>query len=127
MVRPRWLVGYSDVTALHQAFASHPASRRSTVGRGVAPRHTGHVASVRALLLDGETAPAGHARRRWLSAGALIGGNVAMSPDAGTPGSRPAASGIDPRGHRRAPYRLDRLLTQLVRAGWFDDARASPG
>lgn len=132
MVRPRWLVGYSDVTALHQAFASH-LGVATVHGPGVAslPAATpGTVASVRALLLDGETAPVqGTPVVGGSAQGALIGGNVAMLTSMlGTPGSRPAAGGIAVlEDIGEAPYRLDRLLTQLVRAGWFDDVQGIAG
>ena len=57
--------------------------------------------------------------------GVLIGGNVALlAAQVGTPDSRR-------RGRRIAvleeigeePYRLDRMLTQLLRSGWFDGVR----
>jgi muramoyltetrapeptide carboxypeptidase len=54
--------------------------------------------------------------------GVLIGGNVALlAAELGTAFSRPARRGIaflEEVGED--PYRLDRLLTQLIRAGWFD-------
>ena len=54
--------------------------------------------------------------------GVLVGGNLAMlAAEVGTAFSRPAAGGIvvlEEVGEE--PYRIDRLLTQLVRTGWFD-------
>jgi muramoyltetrapeptide carboxypeptidase len=54
--------------------------------------------------------------------GVLLGGNLAMlTAEVGTSFSRPAAGGIvviEDVGEE--PYRIDRMLTQLVRSGWFD-------
>lgn len=131
-VRPRWLVGYSDVTALHQAFATH-LGVATVHGPGVAslPDATPEtVASVRALLLDGEAAAvSGTPVVGGAAQGSLVGGNVAMLASMlATPGSRPAAGGIAVlEDVGEAPYRLDRLLTQLVRAGWFDDVQGIAG
>ena len=130
---PSVLVGFSDVTALHQAFASV---------LGVVTVH-GPVAT---SLGAGDEASRDHLRRtlfdprsaldllegapvRTVVAGAasgvLVGGNLTvLAADAGTSTSRPAARGIVVlEDASEAPYRVDRLLTQLLRAGWFDGVR----
>jgi muramoyltetrapeptide carboxypeptidase len=55
----------------------------------------------------------------------LVGGNLSvLSSDAGTSTSRPAAGGIAViEDQCEAPYRIDRMLTQLLRSGWFDGVR----
>jgi muramoyltetrapeptide carboxypeptidase len=127
---PKVLVGFSDVTALHQACATR---------LGLTTVH-GHVATslggsdsesaerLRALLLepdsvtdlldgqDVKTVVGGAAE------GVLVGGNLALlAAEVGGPSSRPGRGGIvllEEIGEE--PYRIDRLLTQLLRSGWFD-------
>ena len=127
---PKVLVGFSDVTALHQACATR---------LGLATVH-GHVVTslgasdarsrerLRALLfepesvtdlLDGQdvTTVVG-----GVAEGVLVGGNLALlAAELGGPSSRPARGGIvllEEIGEE--PYRIDRMLTQLLRGGWFD-------
>jgi muramoyltetrapeptide carboxypeptidase len=130
--RPKVLVGFSDVTALHQAFAARLGL--STI----------HGPSVTSLATDDE-ATAAHLRSmlfepvpgttltpvpaRTLVAGraqgVLVGGNLALlAAGIGTGSTRASAESIvvlEDVGE--APYRVDRLLTQLLRSGWFDRAR----
>ncbi len=122
---PRLLVGFSDITALHQAVAAR---------LGAVSVHAAGVAG----LGDGDTAT-NEATRRLVSEGApielvgmpgqgpavegvLVGGNLTMlASSAGSGAVHPAAGGIallEDVGE--APYRLDRALTQLLRSGWFD-------
>jgi muramoyltetrapeptide carboxypeptidase len=129
---PKVLVGFSDVTALHQAFAAR---------LGLSTIHGPVVAS----LGDGD-----EESRAWLRSmlfepvagtsltpspalplvpgraeGVLVGGNVALlAAEVGTRNSVAAAESIvvlEEIGEE--VYRLDRLLTQLLRTGWFDRAR----
>lgn len=57
--------------------------------------------------------------------GVLVGGNLALlAAEVGTWSSRPAYGGIvllEDVGEE--PYRLDRMLTQLLRSGWFEGVR----
>jgi muramoyltetrapeptide carboxypeptidase len=129
---PKVLVGFSDITALHQAFAARLGL--STIhGPVVASLGDGDEESrshLRAMLFEPEPgtsltpAPAlplvpGHAE------GVLIGGNVALlAAEVGSAASVPAAESIavlEEVGEE--VYRLDRLLTQLLRTGWFDRVR----
>ncbi|MEV0779992.1 LD-carboxypeptidase [Streptomyces sp. NPDC050433] len=128
---PKAFVGYSDITALHEAFA---------VRAGVATLHGPMVAaltflkdpatqeSLRATLLEPETVQAiGLDTARTLvpgrAHGITLGGCVSLlAADLATPHTRPSAAGgllliedID-----EEPYRLDRILTQLLRSGWLD-------
>ncbi|MFJ7961209.1 LD-carboxypeptidase [Streptomyces sp. NPDC096319] len=128
---PKAFVGYSDVTALHEAFA---------VRAGFATLHGPMVAagtflsdpatqeSLRATLFEPETvrvlAP-GTARALvpGRARGVTLGGCVSLlAADLGTPHARASARGglllLEDVGEE--PYRLDRILTQLLRSGWLD-------
>lgn len=138
---PKLLVGFSDVTALHQAVATR-WGLATVHGPGVAGLGDGTpeaVAQVRALVMDGGpltlagTPVPGPATTAMTAApaatsaeGTVTGGNLTvLASSAGTPHVRPAAHGIallEDVGE--APYRLDRHVTQLLRSGWFDDVRA---
>ena len=142
---PKLLVGFSDVTALHQAVATR-WGLATVHGPGVAALADGApeaVEQARALVMDGgpltlhgtpahshpaTTAPTTSAPDTNAPAtaeGTVTGGNLAvLASCVGTPLVRPAAHGIallEDVGE--APYRLDRLITQLLRSGWFDDVR----
>jgi muramoyltetrapeptide carboxypeptidase len=129
---PKVLVGFSDVTALHQTFGARLGL--STIhGPVVAQLGGGDEAMrshLRTMLFEPDKALAltpdpcavlveGRAD------GVLTGGNVALlAAQVGTPGSRGADGCIavlEEIGEE--PYRLDRLLTQLLRSGWFDGVR----
>jgi muramoyltetrapeptide carboxypeptidase len=129
MAGPKVLVGFSDVTALHQAFAAHLGL--STVhGPVVTSLGAGDDESrdrLRSLLLDptpGLSITPTRARTvvGGQADGVLVGGNLALvAAEAGTPNRMPAAGSIAVLEDVREPaYRLDRLLTQLLRSGWFD-------
>jgi muramoyltetrapeptide carboxypeptidase len=123
---PKWLVGFSDVTALHLAIAA----------RGVASMH----GSMLAALGDADD----EARRRWLAAlrgepradwtslaplaphddlgplvGPIFGGNLAMLYDAAARGALTVPDGalLLLEDCTERPYRLDRMLTALIEGG----------
>jgi muramoyltetrapeptide carboxypeptidase len=129
---PKVLVGYSDVTALHQAFAGRLglSSVHGPVVAGLAERDDTSREHLRRMLFEPERALAltpepcevlvpGDAE------GILVGGNLSML--ASGVGTRDAGSAsgaivvLEDVGEEA--YRLDRLLTQLRRAGWFDGVR----
>ncbi|MEE4542745.1 LD-carboxypeptidase [Streptomyces sp. V4-01] len=128
---PKPLIGYSDITALHEAFATR---------LGVATLH-GPMAAAPTFLEDPATQE--HLRRTLFAPedvrvlapptartlvggraeGVTLGGCVSLlASDLGTPWARPSAAGgllaLEDVGEE--PYRLDRILTQLLRSGWFD-------
>ncbi len=125
---PAWLVGYSDVTALHQAFASR-LGVATVHGPGVAslPRLSASALdALRALLFEARVDPlSGVPVVAGLAAGPLVGGNLAvLAASAGTGGIHAARDSIALlEDVNEQPYRLDRLLTQLVRSGWLDGVR----
>lgn len=127
---PKVLVGFSDVTALHQAFAARlglstihgPVVTSLGAGDDESREH------LRSLLFDPEpgvaltpspveTLVGGRAE------GVLVGGNIAMlASEVGSRNSLRAAASIavlEEIGEEA--YRLDRLFTQLLRTGWFDE------
>ena len=129
---PKVLVGFSDVTALHQAFGSRLGL--STVhGPVVSSLGAGDEESrahLRRLLFDPEPGlPLAPQPLRGLvpgqAEGVLVGGNLALlAADVGTSGSLRAAGSIAVlEDVSEDLYRLDRLLTQLLRSGWFHDVR----
>jgi muramoyltetrapeptide carboxypeptidase len=128
---PKVFVGYSDITVLHEAFALRagfatlhgPMVATDTFLKDAATRE-----HLRATLLEPETV-----RTLGLeSAGALVpgrargvlyGGCVSLlAADAGTQGARTHSRGgllvIEDTGEE--PYRLDGILTRLLRSGALD-------
>jgi muramoyltetrapeptide carboxypeptidase len=130
---PKVVIGFSDVTALHQAIASR-LGLVSVHGHVVDSLGTAAEPSAEQLrrlllepaagidLLSGQSAEPLVSGR---SAGPLVGGNLmVLAADVGTPSSRPARGGIAVLEElNEQPYRIDRQLTQLVRSGWLDGVR----
>jgi muramoyltetrapeptide carboxypeptidase len=125
---PKWLQGSSDITALHVAFG-----RRLSVPTLFGPMTASLVADADPEALDhlreglfGPGAPVHgtHAPVGGRAEGVLTGGNLTLLTSLlGTPyAPEPAAGAIaflEDVGE--APYRVDRMLTQLLQAGWFDE------
>lgn len=129
-VRPKVLAGFSDITALHEAFA---------VRLGVATLHAPTVAGrqledetsarcLRQTLFDPEasrvlTSPSASMLVPGVASGVTVGGCLALLADnLGTPTARLGVNGgiLILEDTREDRYRLDRMLTQLSRAGWLD-------
>ena len=129
---PKVLVGFSDITALHQAFAArlgistvHGPVLTSLGGGDDESR--GHL---RTLLFEPEdglllTPTPVTSLVGGRAEGVLVGGNLALlGTGIGTADSQPAADSIAVlEDVREEIYKLDRLLTHLLRAGWFDQVR----
>ena len=129
--RPRALVGYSDVTALHLGIAARvpglvsyhgPTARAalSAFSRG---------SLVRAVIGGGDpcgAAPQARVLRAGTAAGRLAGGNLALlAALAGTPYAPRFDGGLVVlEDVNEATYRIDRMLRQLLLAGAFAGARA---
>lgn len=128
--RPRPLLGYSDVTALHTAVA-----RRCGLVTYHAPTARTELtpfsrASLERAVVRGDD-PCGHAPqarvlRPGRADGLLAGGNLALlAALAGTPYAPSFAGAVvvlEEIGE--AVYRVDRMLRQLLLAGLFDGCRA---
>lgn len=121
--RPKAILGYSDITALHCALRA-----RTGVVSFHAPTARTELTALsrrsleRAVCGDGEPcgdAPAARILRRGVARGPLVGGNLALITSLlGTPYS------LDARGAilvledvKENVYRIDRMLTQLRLAG----------
>ncbi|MFD2415811.1 S66 peptidase family protein [Amycolatopsis pigmentata] len=122
---PKIFAGSSDLTALHQAIEAHlglptlfspmPAA---TFWDEEAKRHLHRAlwAPGEEIVFSGlETVVPGTAR------GVLTGGTLSvLAAGAGAPEYRPPEGAIAVfEDIAEAPYRIDRLLTQLSRSGWF--------
>ncbi|MFD7401769.1 LD-carboxypeptidase [Streptomyces sp. NPDC059866] len=130
---PKLLVGFSDITALHEAFA---------VRLGLVTLHGPMAAGVdfiknaraqehlKATLFAPETvrtiASGGTALVPGRARGVVLGGCLCLlAAELGTSHARRSARGgllcLEDVGEET--YRLDRYLTQLLRAGWLDGVR----
>ena len=132
LATPKLLVGYSDITALHQAFGARlgVATVLGPVLTGIAEVDAATQSATRALLFEGRTTDlVGSAAVTGRAEGVLVGGNLTvLATSAGTPLTHTAADSIAVlEDVREEPYRLDRSLTQLLRAGWFDGVRGVVG
>ena len=131
---PKVLVGFSDVTALHQAFATRLglSTIHGPVVSSLGPAATRSRAThLRSLLFEpsgGDVAHpvgcpatgAGHRRgcaRRWQPGAARRRGRHRLR----VAGRRSRIAVLEDTGEPL--YRIDRLLTQLLRSGWFDGVR----
>jgi len=131
---PRWLVGFSDVTALHAVMnraglVTVHGPLVTTLGTAT-PEAKEHL---RALLFGGAGGSAGPVAvegtgtiRAGTATGPLVGGSLAILAHlAGTPWQLRATGGvlfIEDVGEK--PYRLDRYWTQLRLAGALDGVAA---
>jgi muramoyltetrapeptide carboxypeptidase len=130
---PKVFAGFSDITVLHQAFATRLglATLYGPAAAGVdflknarAQEH------LRATLFEPESVrtvtavpPGGAALVPGRARGVTLGGCLSLlASDLGTPHALAGARGglllIEDVGE--SPYRIDRYLTQLIRTGWLD-------
>ena len=125
---PRLLVGFSDLTALHDALAQRlgvatlhgPVVTQLGDGDAVAAEAT------RAAVLDGAGAVLrGEPVVAGVAEGHLVGGNLTvLAAGVGTLWSRPANRAVALlEDVDEQPFRVDRVVTQLLRSGWFDGVR----
>ncbi|OPG08266.1 LD-carboxypeptidase [Streptomyces sp. GKU 895] len=130
---PKVFVGFSDITALHEAFANRlglvtlhgpMAAGIDFIKNARAQEHLKATLfapeTVRTIASGGTALVPGRAR------GVTLGGCLCLlAADLGTPHARPSARGgllcLEDVGEET--YRLDRYLTQLLRAGWLDGVR----
>ncbi|WP_107120111.1 S66 peptidase family protein [Streptomyces regalis] len=130
---PKVFVGFSDITVLHEAFATRLglATLYGPMAAGIdfikntrAQEHLKATLfapeSVRTLTSTGSALVPGRAR------GVTLGGCLCLlAAEAGTPQARTSARGgllcLEDVGEET--YRLDRYVTQLLRAGLFEGVR----
>jgi muramoyltetrapeptide carboxypeptidase len=126
---PKLLIGFSDITALHEIFnATGLVTIHGPMAGAVEQLRTATSSDrLRQLLFEPETienllAPGRPAVLTGGRAeGVLRGGNVALlATGLGTPTSHRGAGIVVLEDVGEDAYRLDRLLTQLLRSGWFD-------
>jgi len=125
-------VGYSDITALHEAFATQlgVVTLHGPL-LGFASFSDGGVGAgrLRSLFFEPETqltltSPTAETLVPGTASGVTMGGCLSiLAADVGTPTARPGAAGgiVVLEDLDENNYRLDRMLTQLLRAGWFDE------
>jgi muramoyltetrapeptide carboxypeptidase len=130
---PKVFVGFSDITALHEAFATRLGlvTLHGPMAAGIDfVKNTRAQEHLRATLFTPETvrtiASGGRALVPGRARGVTLGGCLSLlAAECGTPHARPCADGglvcLEDVGEET--YRLDRYLTQLLRAGWFDGVR----
>lgn len=130
-VEPKALIGFSDITALHEAFAVElgvatvhgpVVGTRYFVGDATAQKelYTTLFHPQRRVLL---TSPGAHALVPGQAEGVTFGGNLSLLNDGlATPHSRLSASGgiLLLEDVNEDVARLDRMLTHLLRTGWMD-------
>ncbi|MFF8860463.1 LD-carboxypeptidase [Streptomyces sp. NPDC015139] len=130
---PKVFVGFSDITVLHEAFATRLglATLHGPMAAGVDfVKNTRAQEHLRATLFAPETvrtiASGGTALVPGRARGVTLGGCLCLlAAELGTPHARASAAGgllcLEDVGEET--YRLDRYLTQLLRAGWLDGVR----
>ncbi|WP_245667907.1 S66 peptidase family protein [Actinomadura macra] len=135
---PKILHGSSDITALHVAFGTRLGVTTSfgpmTAGRiaDLGPAATGADDvltrdGLRAALFgtDQDVLTGTHALAPGRAEGPLTGGTLTLlTALLGTPYAPPLAEGriVFLEDVSEAPYRIDRMLVQLLQARWFDGA-----
>ncbi|MBX7554042.1 LD-carboxypeptidase [Streptomyces sp. NPDC048665] len=130
---PKVFLGFSDITSLHEAFATRLglATLYGPMAAGIDfIKNTRAQEHLKATLFAPETvrtiASGGTALVPGRARGITLGGCPALlATDLGTPHARPSAAGgllcLEDVGEEA--YRLDRYLTQLLRAGWLEGVR----
>jgi muramoyltetrapeptide carboxypeptidase len=127
--RSKPMAGLSDVTVLHQAFASRlgvatlwSPMAATTVLCGPGEDVTSRERMVTALTLGAGVDLPGRRLVGGVVEAPLVGGTLSLlSAMAGTPECVPAGGAVavlEDLGE--APYRVERMLTHLRRGGWFD-------
>jgi muramoyltetrapeptide carboxypeptidase len=128
---PKVFTGASDITALHEAIGAHLGlvTLFAPIVAGVsfddpAQRH------LRETLFEPErqqrlTGPHATALADGVATGILVGGNLSLLSSglaASTVTAPPDGSIVLLEDVNEPPYQVDRMLTQLLRGGWFTGA-----
>lgn len=130
---PKMVMGFSDITALHLALwcetglatVHGPVAAQFDKGPGsptVRSAYRGLMTDEATLVEADPNERTFRVRTTGTATGTLLGGNLAML--ASTVGTRHAPDLTDAilliEDVTEAPYRIDRMLTHLLRAGWFE-------
>lgn len=130
---PKVFVGYSDITALHSAFArllGVATLHGPMVGTEAFVTSPATAEGLRSMLFEPSSdparvlgAPSARALVPGVASGVTVGGCLALlAAELGTPTGLPSAEGcivlLEDVGEKA--YRLDGFVTHLLRAGWFD-------
>ncbi|MFI9007656.1 LD-carboxypeptidase [Actinosynnema sp. NPDC053489] len=114
--RPKVFVGSSDTTVLHERLWAHGVP--TWFGPMVATRAFVEDARarerLRAALFTGVTSYGGVGLVPGVARGVAVGGNLSLVQAPPPPGAVVLLEDVD-----EEPYRLDRMLTGLLRTGWF--------
>jgi muramoyltetrapeptide carboxypeptidase len=126
---PKVFVGFSDITALHQAFASR-VGLSTVLGPVVTSLGAGDDESrahLRRLLFEPASGVVMRAEplAPGVAEGVLVGGNLALlAAETGAGSTMTGAKSIAVfEDVSEDLYRLDRMVTHLLRSGWFDAVR----
>lgn len=130
-VQPKVFAGYSDITALHEAFGTQlgvATLHAPMVGARPFGTHEPSTEHLRRTLFEPETvqtlsSATAEALTPGTARGITFGGNVSLLPASlGTPTGRESAAGaiLLLEDVEEDLYRLDRLFTQMLRCGWLD-------
>jgi muramoyltetrapeptide carboxypeptidase len=125
---PKILAGSSDITALHEAVGVHLELSTLFSPMPASMHFEGEAADhLRRTLFEPEHAlelqrPGAAGLVPGTASGPLIGGNLSLLvASLGAPEHRQAKGAIAVlEDVTESAYRLDRILTQLLRSGWFD-------
>lgn len=128
MRHPKWLCGYSDITALHTHLQARlgVASLHSVMCSGITPETAGdcYVQSLRQCLQGEEPRyrfPWHPLNRPGSCSGELTGGNLSLLANLSGTVSQPDSRGrillLEDVGEYR--YAVDRMLFNLKRSGWL--------
>lgn len=129
---PKIYAGFSDVTAMHQALASRLGivTLHSHVATSLGRASDESAERMRCMLFEPAAVDLfeGTDVRGVVpgsGTGVLVGGNLAMlAAEVGTAFARVCRRGIALlEDVTEDAYRIDRLLTQLLRTGWFEGVR----
>lgn len=110
-------VGSSDTTVLHERFLAHgvPTWFGPMIGTRAFVEDTDARERLRTALFTGVTSYRGVGMAPGVARGVAVGGNLSLLDAPPPPGAVVLLEDVN-----EEPYRLDRMLTDLLRSGWFD-------
>lgn len=133
---PKIVMGFSDITALHLALwcetglatVHGPVAAQFDKGAGSPTARWAYKATMTGEPVQVTADPnesTFRVRTGGRAEGRLLGGNLAMlASTVGTPHAPDLQDAILLiEDVTEAPYRIDRMLTHLIRAGWFNEVR----